>query len=190
MSSNSISREELEREVRRTLKEHWQLFVIQGIILVLLGAAAVAVPQIASIAVSALVGWVLFFAGGLRAITLYRSPHAPGYGSSLALAVLMAILGIVLALFPIQGAATLTIALVVYFIVHGIASLALAFSVRRDTSRWVLLGLSGLLDLVLAAFVIAGWPLTGIWVLGLYVGINLLFTGIAFIFAALGARAA
>ena len=53
------------------------------------------------------------------------------------LAVLMAILGLVLALFPIQGAFTLTAALVAYFIVHGIASFLLAFSVRSDTSRWI-----------------------------------------------------
>lgn len=190
MSANAMNPEEFAQEIRRTLKEHWQLFVVQGVILVILGALAVAVPQIASVAVAAFIGWLLFFAGGLRALSLIRSPHAPGYWSSLLLAILTAILGLVLALFPIQGAVTLTILLVAYFIVHGIASFIFAFSVKQDTSRWVLIVLSGIIDLILAGLVIAGWPSTAIWVLGLYVGINMLFTGFAFIFAALGARSA
>lgn len=190
MSSPSIDRDELVAEVRRSLKDHWQLFVIQGVLLVILGALAIAVPAIASVAVAAFVGWLLFFAGVMRAITLIRSPHAPGYWSSLLLAILTAILGIVLALFPISGAVTLTMLLTAYFIVHGIASFIFAFSVKGDTGRWVLLALGGIIDLVLAALVIAGWPATGVFILGLYVGINMLFTGFALIFAALGARSA
>ena len=190
MSQNTIDPTQIEQEVRRTLKEHWQLFVIQGIILVILGAIAIALPVFATIAVSALVGWILFIAGVSRAVSLFRSPHAPGYWPSLLLAILTAILGLVLALFPVAGAQTLTIALIAYFIIHGAASLYLAFSIRADTSRWLLLVLSGIIDFVLAAFVLSGLPGTGIWVLGLYVGINLLFTGFAFIFAALGARSA
>jgi uncharacterized membrane protein HdeD (DUF308 family) len=190
MSSPSVNQEEFVNTVRRSLKDHWQMFVVQGILLVILGALAIAVPQVASVAISAFVGWLLFFAGTMRAISLIRSPHAPGYVSSLLLAILTAILGLVLALFPIQGAFTLTLALVAYFVAHGIASFFLAFSIKGDTGRWVLLILGGIIDLVLAGLVISGWPATGIWVLGLYVGINMLFTGFAFIFAALGARAA
>jgi uncharacterized membrane protein HdeD (DUF308 family) len=190
MSPPSVNREELVSTMRRGLKDHWQLFVVQGILLVILGALAVAVPQVASVAVAAFVGWLLFFAGAMRAISLIRSPHAPGYWSSLLLAVLTAILGLVLALFPIQGAFTLTLLLLAYFVVHGIASIVFAFSIKDDTGRWVLLILSGVIDFVLAGLVISGWPATGIWVLGLYVGINMLFTGFALIFAALGARSA
>lgn len=190
MSSPTVNQEEFANTVRRSLKEHWQMFVIQGILLVILGALAIAVPQVASVAISAFVGWLLFFAGAMRAVTLYRAPHAPGYLSSLLLSILTAILGLVLALFPVQGAFTLTLALVAYFIAHGIATFFLAFSIKADTGRWILLVLGGIIDLVLAGLVISGWPATGIWVLGLYVGINMLFTGFAFIFAALGARSA
>jgi uncharacterized membrane protein HdeD (DUF308 family) len=190
MSSPSVNREELVTAVRRSLKDHWQLFVVQGILLIVLGALAIAVPQVASVAITAFVGWLLFFAGTMRAISLIRSPHAPGYWSSLLLSILTAILGLVLALFPIQGTLTLTLLLVAYFIVHGVASVMFAFSIKGDTGRWVLLILSGIIDFVLAVLVISGWPATGVWVLGLYVGINMLFTGFALIFAALGARSA
>ena len=190
MTSPGINEEELVGAVRRTLKEHWQMFLIQGILLVILGALAIAVPAVASVAVAAFVGWLLFFAGLFRAISLVRAPHAPGYWSSLLLSILTGILGLIIALFPLQGAITLTMVLTAYFIVHGIASFVLAFSIKGDTSRWVLLLLGGIIDLALAALVIAGWPSASVFILGLYVGINLLFTGLALIFAALDARAA
>jgi uncharacterized membrane protein HdeD (DUF308 family) len=190
MTSPSINEDELVGAVRRSLKEHWQLFVIQGVLLVILGALAVAAPVIASVAFAAFIGWLLFFAGVFRAVSLFRAPHAPGYWSSLLLSILTAILGLIIAVFPLQGAITLTMVLTAYFIVHGISSFALAFSIKGDTGRWVLLFLGGIIDLALAALVIAGWPSTSIFILGLYVGINLLFTGFALIFAALGAREA
>jgi uncharacterized membrane protein HdeD (DUF308 family) len=190
MSSPSINEEEIAGALRRSLKEHWQMFAVQGVLLVILGALAVAVPVIASVAIAAFVGWLLFFAGLFRAIALIRSPHAPGYASSLILSILTAILGLVIALFPLQGAITLTMLLTAYFIVHGISSLMLAFSIKEHTGRWVMLILGGLIDFALAALVIAGWPSTSAFILGLYVGINLLFTGFALIFAALGARSA
>jgi uncharacterized membrane protein HdeD (DUF308 family) len=190
MSSPSVNREEFVGAMRRSLKDHWQLFVVQGILLIILGALAIAVPQVASVAISAFVGWLLFFAGAMRTVSLIRSPHAPGYWSSLLLAVLTALLGLVLAFFPVQGALTLTLLLVAYFLVQGIGSIILAFSIKGQTGRWVLLILSGIIDFVLAGLVISGWPATSVWVLGLYVGINMLFTGFALIFAALGARSA
>ncbi len=190
MTLPSIDEEELAGAVRRSLKEHWQMFLIQGIVFVILGALAIAVPVIASVAVAAFVGWLLFFAGSFRAFSLVRAPHAPGYWSSLVLSILTAILGLVIALFPLQGAITLTMLLTIYFILHGISSFTLAFSIKGHTGRWVLLLIGGLIDLALAGLVIAGWPNTSVFILGLYVGINLLFTGFALIFAALDARQA
>ncbi len=190
MSLPGVNQDEIVGAVRRSLKEHWQSYVIQGILLIILGALAIAVPVISSIAIAAFVGWLLFFAGAFRTAWLVRSPHGPSYVSSLLLAILTAILGLVIALFPLQGAITLTMVLTAYFIAHGIASLMFAFSVKDHTGRWGLLILSGIIDLVLAGLVIAGWPSTAVWILGLYVGINMLFTGFALVFAALGARQA
>jgi uncharacterized membrane protein HdeD (DUF308 family) len=106
----------------------------------------------------------------------------------LILAILTAILGLVIAIFPLQGAVTLTMLLTIYFIAHGVASFFLAFSIKEHTGRWVMLILGGIIDLALAGLVIAGWPNTSVFILGLYVGINMLFTGFALVFAALDAR--
>jgi uncharacterized membrane protein HdeD (DUF308 family) len=188
MSLPSIGPDELAGAVHRSLKEHWQMFLVQGILLVILGALAIAVPAVASVAVAAFVGWLLFFAGAIRTVALVRAPHMPGYWPSLTLAILTAILGLVIALFPLEGVFTLTMLLTAYFILHGISSFALGFAIREHTGRWVLMLLGGLIDLGLAALVIAGWPGTGAIILGVYVGINFLFTGFALISAALDAR--
>jgi hypothetical protein len=114
----------------------------------------------------------------------------PGYWPSLLLAVLTTILGFILAWYPLEGALTLTMQLTAYFIVHGIVTWIFAFSIKGETGRWVLSLLSGLIDFLLAGLVIAGWPSTALWVLGLFVGVNMLLTGFALLFAALGARSA
>ncbi len=188
MSLTGIDEEKLAGAVRRGLKDHWQMFVVQGLLFALLGALAIAVPVIASVAIAAFAGWLLVFSGVFRAVTLVRAPHAPGYLPSLLLAILAASVGIIIALFPLQGAVTLTMLLTAYFIVHGIASFMFAFAIKGDTGRWVLVLLGGLVDLALAGFVIAGWPQSSEYVLGLYVGVSLLFTGFALTFAALDAR--
>ena len=190
MTSPSVNHEDFENAMRSSLREHWRLFTVQGVLLVILGMIAVALPQLAAIATSAFIGWLLFFSGIFRAVSLIRSTRAPGYWSSLLLAVLTAILGFILAWYPLEGAVTLTMLLTAYFIVHGIVTWIFAFSIKGETGRWVLLLLSGLIDFLLAGLVIAKWPSTALWVLGLFVGVNMLLTGFALIFAALGARSA
>lgn len=190
MSSPGIDQEEFESAMRRGLKEHWRLFTLQGVLLVILGGLSIALPVLASVTVSAFIGWLLFFAGIMRAVSIISSPRAPGYWSSLLLAILTAILGFVLAWYPLQGAVTLTMLLTAYFIVHGVATFFFAFSIKGETGRWILLIFSGLIDFLLAGLIIAEWPSTTLWVLGLYVGVNMMLTGFGFIFAALGARSA
>ena len=185
-----IDREEIVSAMGRSLKAHWRLYTVQGVLLVILGMIAVAVPQFAAIAVTDFIGWLLFFTGLMRAATLISATRAPGYWSSLLLAVLTAVLGFVLAWYPLQGAITLTMLLTAYFLAHGIMTFIFAFSIKQETGRWVLLLLSGLVDLLLAAFIIAEWPSTDLWVLGLFIGVNMVLTGSAIIFAALGARSA
>jgi uncharacterized membrane protein HdeD (DUF308 family) len=190
MTMPNIDRVELEGAMRQSLKEHWRMFAIQGVLLAVLGTVALTVPVIASVTVAVFVGWLLFLAGVMRAFSLFGAAHAPGYWSSLLFSVLTAILGLVIALFPLPGAITLAMVLTAYFIVHGISSFALAFAIKSHTGRWVLVLAGGVIDLALAGLVIAGWPGSSVFILGVYVGINLLFTGFALVFAALGARSA
>jgi uncharacterized membrane protein HdeD (DUF308 family) len=178
----------VQPRLRQTLHDNWGVFLVQGILLVIGGAAAILLPQVATVAFSIFLGWLLLIVGAVHFVSLLTSRQMPGFWGSLLLSALMVILGGLLIFRPLQGVISLTIALVAYFIIHGFATLYLAFSLRMDTSRWVWLLLGVVLDFLLAGLVIAGWPNTAGWILGLYVGINMLFAGFALIFAALGAR--
>lgn len=180
----------IKKEARRTVKDHWRLFLLQGVVLVLAGLAAIVVPQIASIAAAIFIGWLLIISGAVRLVALYGARRAAGFWGQLIVAALMVVLGALLLVRPIAAAVTLTLVLTIYFIAHGIASFVFAYAIRADTDRWPWLLLSGLVDLALAGIIIAGWPGTATWVLGLLAGVDLLITGVVLVYAALGARRA
>ena len=175
-----------EGPIRATLDEHWKLFVLQGAGLTVLGVAAVVLPNVASLAIDLLIGWLLLITGLFRFASIFSAQGAPGYWSSLLLAVLTAVLGALLALWPVAGILTLTMAFSAYLIAHGMANAVIAGAVRRQTDRWPWIVAGAAIDFLLAGLIIAGWPSTAGWVLGLYFGINLAFTGVALMLAAVG----
>jgi uncharacterized membrane protein HdeD (DUF308 family) len=99
--------------------------------------------------------------------------------------------GLMLLVSPLSGALSLTLVLTAFFIVEGVASIMYAFEHKRElTGRWGFMLLSGVVDLVLAAIIIAGLPGTALWALGVLVGINMLFGGASLVGLGLAARAA
>jgi uncharacterized membrane protein HdeD (DUF308 family) len=171
------------------MQEHWVLFLIEGIILVILGLAAIIVPPIATLAVEIFLGWLFLISGVVGLVTTFWMRHAPGFWWSLVSAVLGIAAGVVLIAWPVSGAISLTLVLIVFFIVEGAASIMFALDHRRELSgRWGWMLASGIVDLFLAAIIFAGLPVSAAWALGLLVGINLVFGGSALIAMALHAR--
>jgi uncharacterized membrane protein HdeD (DUF308 family) len=185
------SNDQMRRAVANAIHEHWVLFLLEGIILVLLGAAAIVLPVIATLAFTLLIGWLFLLSGVVGVITTFWMRNAPGFWWSLISAVIGIAAGIVLIRWPISGTVSLTLVLIAFFIVEGIVTLMYAFEHRAQLSgRWSWMLASGIVDLVLAAIIFAGLPETATWALGLLVGINLLFGGTAMIGMALAARSA
>jgi uncharacterized membrane protein HdeD (DUF308 family) len=175
----------------RSVRDHWWLFLIEGIVLVLLGVLAIALPAIASLAVTILLGWLLLIGGIVGLITSWMSRGAPGFAWSLISALLATVVGFVLLWSPFRGEISLTLVLVVFFLVDGVASIMLALEHRRELSgMWGWLVVTGVVDLILAAIILSGFPQTAAWVLGLLVGIDLLFGGASLLAIALAARRA
>jgi uncharacterized membrane protein HdeD (DUF308 family) len=122
-------------------------------------------------------------------ITTFMARHAPGFWWSLLSAVLGVAAGLVLLARPVVGAVSLTLLLIVFFIIEGVVSIMYAFEHKKELSgKWAWMMVSGIIDLVLAAMIWAGLPSTAEWALGLLVGINMLFGGSALIAMALHAR--
>jgi uncharacterized membrane protein HdeD (DUF308 family) len=180
---------ELRSRLSQAVREHWKLFLIEGIILVILGILAILVPPLATIAVTILIGWLFLISGVAGLITTFGARHAPGFWWSLLSALLGIAAGLVLLVWPLSGAMSLTLLLIVFFIIEGVLSIMYAIEHKRElTGQWGWMLVSGIIDLILAAMIWGGLPSTAAWALGLLVGINMLFGGSAMIAMAMHAR--
>jgi uncharacterized membrane protein HdeD (DUF308 family) len=180
---------DMQRAVTNAFGAHWKLFLFQGVVMVILGVLAILAPVAASIAVAIYVGWLLLISGVIGLIAIVSTHHVHAFLWSLVTAALSVVIGVLLVLMPVQGAISLTIVLTAFFIAEGVFQTAVAIASRQVMAgTWVWMLLSGIADLVLAAIIIAGWPGTAIWALGLLVGVNLLTSGWAVVVAAFAGR--
>jgi uncharacterized membrane protein HdeD (DUF308 family) len=177
--------------VNEALRRHWGWFLAEGILLVVLGVAAVLIPVVASLAVTLVFGWILLISGIIGLITTFRATGAPGFTWSLISGILGVIVGFLLLRWPFQGTLSLTAVLIAFLAIEGIATILYALEHRRSVfSRWGWLLASGIIDLALAVILFIGLPGAALWALGLLVGINLIFGGWAMIAMASFARGA
>ena len=189
MPINKADIDKIRGTVATSLHEHWVLFVVEGVILVILGLAAVAVPAFATLAIEILVGWVFLISGIVGLFTTLWMRQAPGFWWSLISAILAIAAGSLLLLRPLSGVFSLTLILIVFFVVEGIASIMFALEHKRELSgRWGWMLTSGVIDLILASIILSGLPGIAAWAIGMLVGINMVFGGVALIAMALHAR--
>jgi uncharacterized membrane protein HdeD (DUF308 family) len=119
----------------------------------------------------------------------FQTRGSPGFAWSLLSAVVGILVGIVLLIWPLSGVLSLTVMLTVFLALEGVVSIMYSLAHRRESSsRWELMLVSGVVDLILAGLILAGLPGTAAWAIGLIVGINLLFGGVALVAMALQAR--
>lgn len=181
--------EKMRMTLTTSLSAHWKIFLIEGVVLLILGAAAVMLPLVATLAVDIVIGWVFLLSGVVGLAATFRMRRAPGFWWSLISGILGVVAGIVLLRWPLSGAFSLTLVLTAFLALEGIVSIMLALEHRRELSgRWAIMLFSGLVDLVLAGMIFAGLPATAAWAIGLLVGINMVFGGFALIAMALHAR--
>jgi uncharacterized membrane protein HdeD (DUF308 family) len=187
--------------IAKSTPDHWVLFLIEGAALILLGLLAIAIPSIASENVTGILGWLFLLSGATGLVTTYWARRAPGFWWSLVSAVLAIVVGVVLIEnksqdlygglmgWPFHNAGPLRLILVLFFLVEGGASIMFAVEHRRQFSRrWAFMFASGVVDIILASIIIFALPGTSAWMLGLLVGVNMIFGGSALIATGLHAR--
>jgi uncharacterized membrane protein HdeD (DUF308 family) len=181
-TTNDISN--LQSKMSAAVRLHWKAFLFEGILLAVLGLAAMIAPLIAGLAFTIFLGWMFLISGIVGLAMTFWARQMPGFWWSLLSAALAAGAGIVLLARPAQGVLTLTIVIGAYFLAEGVTSIMYALEHRRELSeRWSWMLFSGLLDIL-----IAGLPGSAEWAIGLLVGINMLFGGSSLIGMALAAR--
>lgn len=191
MATDNANFNRIQGAFTASLRGHWRLFLTEGIALVILGTAAIMLPQVATFAAEILVGWLILISGIVGLINTFRMRSAPGFGWSLLSAILALATGALLLWWPLTGTVSLTLILSVFFVVEGVATIMFALEHKRDLSgRWGWMLVSGVIDLILAGVIVLGLPGTATWAIGLLVGINMVFGGWALIAMALHARTA
>ena len=184
-----FAKSEVSATVTRSMHDYWGLFLAEGIVVSVLGFAAIIVPPIAGLFATVVFGWLFLIAGIMGLVTTLRAREAPGFGWSLLSALVAVIAGGILLWNPLQGLVTLTYVLTAFFIADGILVIILAIAHRRELSgKWEWMMVNGIIDLILAGIFIAGFPGTLVWAFGLLVGIDMLFAGGSLIAMALQAR--
>jgi uncharacterized membrane protein HdeD (DUF308 family) len=181
--------ERVAAAVSATIHKHWVLFLVEGILLTVLGMLAILLPAVASLAATLIFGWILLLSGGMGLVTTLRARHAPGFGWSLLSALIGLVAGVLLLARPVLGTLSLTAVLIAFLLAEGVVSIFYAIEHRKGFSAgWGWMLASGLLDLVLAVILLAGLPGTAVWALGVLLGVNMIVGGAALISMALRAR--
>ena len=174
--------------VQRYLHDHWKFYTFQGVLMIVVGILAILVPFAATLATTLFFGWLLILGGVVGAVAAFRSKQAPGFWSNLLLAILSVVLGGVILANPLAGTVTLTWILAIFFVLSGLFNFSIARAVRLSTTRFWLVIVSGIVDIGLAVFLIAGLPGTAVWAVGVFLGISFMTSGFGLLFSALDAR--
>ena len=178
----------LPPEVKTALGKSWKLLLTAGIISVVLGAIAIIVPPLASVTITYLVG-ILLLIGAVAFVAEAISRGSTGHRIwSALLAVLYVFAGVWLIINPVSGTITLTWILAIFFLLIGVLRLIAGIASRGKVPNagWTIV--NGVLSIVIAVLVIGDLPSSAAWAIGLLVGIQLLFDGIALIATAMAGK--
>ncbi len=170
-----------------SLEKEWRTLALAGGIVGLIGILAMAFPLVTGLSLSLAIGALLVVGGIVHGVHAFSARGWRGSLWQIALAVVSVVAGIAVLAAPAVALITLTIALVAYLVVDGIAELAMAMRMPSSRGRTAV-AISGVVGLVLAALLWVGFPGTAAWAIGLLVGANLLVTGISMITVAMAAR--
>jgi uncharacterized membrane protein HdeD (DUF308 family) len=164
-------------EFAEAVKAGGKKMTIFGVIAIILGILSMLTPAVAGTAVMLLLG-VLVLAGGIVRIIWAFGSGSVGKGLLMfAIGVLTLICGVVLLANPLFGSGVLTIMLAVYFILDGISEIVAGVK-RRPGSGWGWMLFGGIVSILLSAVIWSQFPLSGIWAIGILLGIKLFFVGL------------
>lgn len=169
------------------VRKNARWLILLGIMEIILGLLAITAPLMAGVTVTILIGIFLLVRGVAR---IFGSLGAGSWASGilgLLIGLLAVVVGIMFLTRPGAALAWITWLLAVYFLAVGIAGIILAFRLRKQPG-WLWTLINGIVSLVLGVLIISSWPLSGIWAIGVLVGIHLLFSGWTILAVGLAAR--
>ena len=167
-------------------RKHSTWFLVLGIALVIVGMIAIGWAVATTIVSVIFLGWLLIIGGVLHVIHGFKHRPWSGFFINLLAGVLYAVAGLVMVANPALAAVTLTLLIAMILIVAGLFRLFVAFSTPLDHRGWLIL--NGVVSILLGVMIWRSWPVSGLWVIGMFVGIDMIFDGWTEIMLALSVR--
>lgn len=154
----------------------WGWIMASGIATTILGVLALVGPVAFGLAATVFFSSLLLISGGVLSFNAIRCRHQPGFGMALFTGVISLLAGAVLWMNPLAGLVTLGGFLTVYFVFSGLFRMIMSFELKPVKGwGWVFFG--GLISTVMGGYLFAQLPLSGLWVVGIVLGVDLLFFG-------------
>jgi uncharacterized membrane protein HdeD (DUF308 family) len=165
------------------------LSIVWGVLLIVLGMAAVGSPFLAAVAVNVAIAWLIVLAGAVHFILAFRAHGAGSMIWKLLVGVAYVCFGVYLILHPVLAVASLTLVLASLFLIEGVLDIVLFVKMRSiGGSTWLLI--DGIITLLLGLLIYMQWPSSAGWAIGTLVGISMIMSGVARVMMSLAARRA
>lgn len=174
------------RQNLESLRDQWWCFLLLGVSLIVLGLIALSCSFFTSIFTVVMFGMVLLLAGIGQLVSAFWAGRWEGFAVHMLIGVLYGVTGLLIVDAPLESAVSLTLLLAAMFFVSGVFRISSALAMRFNGWGWTLL--NGVVSLLLGVMIYRQWPATGEWVIGLFVGVDLLFAGISWMMLSLSLR--
>ncbi|MDX1694034.1 MAG: HdeD family acid-resistance protein [Ketobacteraceae bacterium] len=148
-----------------------------GIVTLIVGLAAIILPQIATMTVNIVIGALLIAFGIVAGVNAFRMRHTAHVALRAVGAILYTVAGVALLFFPAAGVVSLTILVGAFLVIAGVDKISFGFAIK-PAHNWGWLAFSGLIDLLLAFLIFFLLPQSASWIIGLMVGVSMLFNGL------------
>jgi uncharacterized membrane protein HdeD (DUF308 family) len=169
------------------LQKNWGWLLAMGIISVVLGTIGLGMTFALTLASILFFGVLILVDGGLQFFQAFKCKGWKGVSWHVIIALLYVVAGIAIVKNPLFASAVLTLVLAWTIIAVGIVRSVIAFQ-HRGTGGWVWALLGGIVSILLGIMILAEWPVSGMWIIGLFVAIELIFNGWSQIMLALAAK--
>ena len=162
--------------------------LVLGILMIVLGVAAISLPLATSLAFAFWIGWLLVGNSIVTLIYAGQTRQEGGFILKLLLFALYLGTGLLLVINPLEGVLTLTLLLGGFLIAEGVSELLLAFQLRSLSSNWGWVLLNAIVTLLIGIVILAEWPLNAPWVVGTLVGVSFIASGFSRVMLSLAVR--
>lgn len=163
-------------DLAEALRRGRRRLMIAGVLMLVLGAVAIIVPAVASVATAIFIGWILVIASGFELANAMAVEHGARKALRVVLALLTFVAGIYLLVAPLDGVFTLTVVLVIWFMASGTARVIIGIA-EHGMPGWGMTVVNGAISIGLGLLIGAQLPSSADWAIGLIVGVDLLFSG-------------